>query len=792
MTKPLNSFLFALPSWPKMPLDRWFRPLVMVFYGFVLHPGWVAGQIAPIQFRPVSILPTVEVGGRTLAHSWAGGMACPQWHSMDLDGDGVQERIVFDRVDQSLMVYERVGIPPWAWVPAPRYIPLFPRFHSWVEFADFDGDGNEDIFCSTNGGIALYRNNGVNPPPPIPRFELRSSSITALWDFGFRTAIYVLSIDRPGIADLDGDGDLDILSFDNFEIGKINYFRNFSRERYGHSDSLDYVQVSRCWGRLVENQLNSQVILGLDTNCQTPLPLPSVLRPSHAGSTINLINLNRDSLPDLLLGDVEGHFLTYLHNGGSRSLARMTWQTSAPSFLDSPLAITKFPAAYSIPSNGTGTVGWGSPTVQDLVICPNEFYGSNLNRHVWHYRNLRGSPGVLRDSFALTTKSFVLEDMVHHYLKASPVVADWNGDSLPDLLVAYENSALKPCLALYRNKGTPAAPIFELVDSLFLRLDTVPIRNPRLAAGDLDGDGRMDLLIGHSDSTMMHYRNITTTSSGPIQFQRISYDYQGLRCGIELAPELGDLDGDGKPELLVGMRNGQIASFQNQGTLTNPAWVKLTDSLGRINVAESISGWAAPRVGDLNRDGQADLIIGSESGKVFCYPSIWSGLPMPQSRNDLFVYNYAGGSADSIPHGNWVSPALTDLNGDSFPDLLLGFFKGGLTHWRNTSSLVSVAELPKPHFTNRRMFIFPNPVQAGSTLNVYVTGGDPQNSIEWACYNEEGKVVATWNWRVEQLSQHASQGYEIKIPEGITSGIYQLVCRNSDGSGGSARVWIIR
>jgi hypothetical protein len=355
--------------------------------------------------------------------------------------------------------------------------------------------------------------------------------------------------------------------------------------------------------------------------------------------------------------------------------------------------------------------------------------------------------------------------------------------------VAYENSARKPCLTLYRNKGSISVPVFELVDSLFLRLDTVPIRNPRLAVGDLDGDGRPDLLLGHSDSTMMHFRNTTALSSGPIQFQRLSYDYQGLRSGIELSPELGDLDGDGKAELLVGMRNGQISCFTNHGSPSNPVWIKLTDSLGRINVAESISGWAAPRVGDLNRDGQADLIIGSESGKVFCYPSVWSGLPGPQSSNDIFVYDFAGGPADSIPHGNWVSPAIVDLNADSFPDLILGFYKGGLTHWRNTSTLVSVVEPTLPESPNKRVFIYPNPVQSGSVLRVIISG-DSRHLSELICYDSEGKVAAFWNPEWNSRFPGGSHGQEIKIPEGLAPGIYQLVCRDTNGLVGSVRVWI--
>ncbi|MEY5052014.1 MAG: hypothetical protein RIS78_567, partial [Bacteroidota bacterium] len=84
--------------------------LKALFAGFALlatSAGLGRAQgVAPIQFRPEPSGPAVRVAGRLLAHPWVGGMACPQFHSLDLDGDGIEERLVFDRVDQSLMVYQ--------------------------------------------------------------------------------------------------------------------------------------------------------------------------------------------------------------------------------------------------------------------------------------------------------------------------------------------------------------------------------------------------------------------------------------------------------------------------------------------------------------------------------------------------------------------------------------------------------------------------------------------------------------------------------------------------------------
>ena len=62
------------------------KVLVAGFALFATSPGlgWSQG-VPPIQFRPEPLGPAVRVAGRLLAHPWVGGMACPQFHSLDLD-----------------------------------------------------------------------------------------------------------------------------------------------------------------------------------------------------------------------------------------------------------------------------------------------------------------------------------------------------------------------------------------------------------------------------------------------------------------------------------------------------------------------------------------------------------------------------------------------------------------------------------------------------------------------------------------------------------------------------------
>ncbi|HMQ00085.1 MAG TPA: VCBS repeat-containing protein, partial [Cyclobacteriaceae bacterium] len=95
-----------------------------------------------------------ESAGQLLNFPWAGGLNSPQFNTMDLNADGKEDLVVYDRAGNRLFTFLQEN---GKYVYAPEYERQFPEgIRHWLLLSDFNGDGKKDIFTSDPFGLKVY------------------------------------------------------------------------------------------------------------------------------------------------------------------------------------------------------------------------------------------------------------------------------------------------------------------------------------------------------------------------------------------------------------------------------------------------------------------------------------------------------------------------------------------------------------------------------------------------------------------------------------------------------------
>lgn len=690
-------------------------PVVLICY--ILFSSGLWGQF---NFEFSDSIP-VKVGSDTLDHAWAGGFNYAQFSDIDYDYDGDPDLVVFDRSSDNIKVFLQEDVNG-----TPTYI---FRYNAGLSFptdiryrmttVDYDNDGQKDLFVYGIGGIKVYRNvgNAINGL----QWEVAKNLLYSDYS-GTYTNLYVSSSDIPAIIDVEGDGDVDILTF-HISGEHLQYHQNQSMELYGVPDSLEFVLKNDCWGKFRED-LNTSTVYLNDTSlpctsgnvpgAELPpvddLPSdkkPSVAEPKHSGSTVLALDIDNSGVLDLVLGDVSYPNLNLLINGGTAPNTNSAMISVDGNFPSNsiPANVQIFPAAFLVDTDFDGK--------RDLIVCPNAKNSSENESSIRRYKNMGTESSPV---FVHQTNDFLQNEMIEHGTGTVPVFFDFDQDGLEDLFVAnyfrYIPTLNKEAsIAYYKNTGTLADPVFTYIDYNFLNLNVSGYGLRMVPTfGDVDGDGDADMFIGRENGSLVYYQNTSTAPSVSFAAPVLNYsDNNGtaISSGQYASPQLFDLNEDGLLDLIVGRKTGEIMYYKNIGTATSPSFQLENDTLGNIDIATlSPDGFAAPHF--FKHNDTIYLFLGGADGKLRYYDDIENNLTSGSSFN-LFSDNFL-----NVKVGAYSSFCVNDIDHDGYLNLFIGQDLGGVHHLEvNPNSQASLLDFDQTIGS----VIYPNPTSGLFTVS---------------------------------------------------------------------------
>ncbi len=649
-----------------------------------------------------SILVTGE-SGTPLQLPWGGGLNGVQINTYDLDEDGQNDLVIFDRTANVVRTFLHQNN---TYRYAPEYELLFPEgITNWLLLRDFNGDGRKDIFTGDILGIKVYINKTETgsplqweqfyfyrgaglPKSPVLLTKGTTQKITLQLNFD----------DLPSFVDVDGDGDLDLFSPRFVAESSFEFHRNMSVERYGITDSLDFERITTTWAGVQECGCGDFSFNNIP--CET-----SGGKLEHAGGkSLLALDIDNDGDHDILFSEGECDQLFLFRNEGTDENPVVTTAVPFPE----ANAMVNFPAAWYEDVDFDG--------IKDLIVSPNLFARevpeTNFKESIRFYKN-HGTDAL--PTFTSAQPGFLQNEMIDVGDNAVPAFFDVDGDGDLDLFIGcyINNTYLAATIYFYENTGTATVPHFTFVTDDYLGLSNQHYVNLKPQFADITGDGKRDLVFTAQTgftSQLYYIANTGTTTANfsgnitPLNFTLFWRDENVT---------LADVNNDGKPDLIIGKLNGSLEYWQNMGTASSPAFPTATANYLNLS-STTLRQNPAVATGDLNGDGKDDLVYGDQSGKLTIISNYREVTDASQAGKTEIVYNPFLNKHVAQNLGGRIWPVVANLFGNSRPQIIAGNIMGGLQVLKTSTHIVGVPEDEiHPIIT-----VYPNPVLSHQRLTL--------------------------------------------------------------------------
>ncbi len=579
------------------------------------------------------------------------GLMLPEF--ADWNGDGLQDLVVATQ-NCGVIYFQNVGNTSQAefeHMSSSRnpFAAVGGRLPAQLLFHDFDGDGFVDLLAVTNfSGIEFYRNDGGGGAPVhVPWM----SSGNPLQNVHVPPHPFLGSV-----VDLRGDGVPNIVFFTLEEPSNVSLWtRNSSTSEY----ALDATMMPLLPQNPTSESLYCREFVDIDNDMDVDLVQCNVLGPQLYENMAGSFRMPAfSSYGKSFFGALSG----------PRPVAVAFADMNGDGIADSVWAS----------QNGNLTAAFSSPPLSRFIPrasatqpFPQEFGSSEVTGSLPFLQALITETGKFR---------FLLQ-------------GNLNQDDLPDLAVVTEQNVLR----IFINVGASSSPAWTVwsesehgeslrppnLSEINEVLKTLDSEFQAITLADFSGDGLSDFLFaGRIGNTrhVFYYENDgagafanCSATTGAIKQRLDNIPYMSLRFTFGG----GDLDGDGMADLVIGRQwewqgKGLTLILSQKSANGQTTFVKPNQREGLAGAVSSITDQTAPyhkftspAIGDIDYDGLNDIVTGSEDGSLH----VWINI------GGLFFKEIApcGARFGSIDAVSFSRPTLLDINGDGALDIAISY-----------------------------------------------------------------------------------------------------------------------